>query len=97
MLLHRQNPYAPLGNRLAGFREAQSRGTGQQSKNPPCSLHIDGAVGVGTGQPRGRTSRHGTGKIFLLSTSSRPILGPTQPPIQWVPGALSPGLSVRGE
>jgi hypothetical protein len=30
----------------------------------------------------------GGGKIFLLSTSSRPVLGPTQPPIQWVPGAL---------
>jgi hypothetical protein len=29
-------------------------------------------------------------KIFLFSTVSRPILGPTQPPIQWAPGALSP-------
>jgi hypothetical protein len=24
--------------------------------------------------------------------SSRPALGSTQPPIQWVPGALSPGV-----
>jgi hypothetical protein len=31
----------------------------------------------------------GRGKIFLLSTVSRPALGPTQPPIQSVPGALS--------
>jgi hypothetical protein len=30
-------------------------------------------------------------KNFLFSTASRSVLGPTQPPIQWVPGALSPG------
>jgi hypothetical protein len=28
---------------------------------------------------------------FVLSTSSRPVLGPTQLPMQWVPGALSCG------
>jgi hypothetical protein len=33
---------------------------------------------------RGRSSSHGRGRIFLLSASSRPALGPTQPPIQWV-------------
>jgi hypothetical protein len=27
---------------------------------------------------------------FLFSTAFRPALGPTQPPSQWVPGALSP-------
>jgi hypothetical protein len=27
--------------------------------------------------------------IFLFTTVSKPALGPTQPPIQWVPGALS--------
>jgi hypothetical protein len=30
-------------------------------------------------------------EIFLFSTASRPILKPTQPPIQWVLGTLSPG------
>jgi hypothetical protein len=29
-------------------------------------------------------------KDLLYSTKFRPALGPTQPPIQWVPGALSP-------
>jgi hypothetical protein len=27
--------------------------------------------------------------IFLFTTMSRPVLGTTQPPIQWVPGSLS--------
>jgi hypothetical protein len=37
----------------------------------------------------GRSSSPGRVKNFLFSTSSRPTLGSTQPPIQWVPGALS--------
>jgi hypothetical protein len=36
--------------------------------------------------------------IFLFTTASRPALGPTQPSIQWVPGALSLGVKrPRGE
>jgi hypothetical protein len=42
-----------------------------------------------SGRPKGRSSRTGGGKNFRSSMSSRPALGPTQLPIQWVPGALS--------
>jgi len=34
--------------------------------------------------------------IFLFTTTSRPALGHTQPPIQWVPGALSLGVKWLG-
>jgi hypothetical protein len=34
--------------------------------------------------------------IFLFSIAYRPTLGPTQPPIQWVPGALSAGVKRPG-
>jgi hypothetical protein len=40
---------------------------------------------------RGFESWQGLG-IFLFTTASRPAVGPTQPPIQWVPGAPSPGV-----
>jgi hypothetical protein len=38
----------------------------------------------------GFDSRRGLG-ILLFTTASRTVLGPTQPPIQWVSGALSMG------
>jgi hypothetical protein len=31
-------------------------------------------------------------KDFSVATMSRPALGPTQPPVQWVPVVLSPGV-----
>jgi hypothetical protein len=34
--------------------------------------------------------------MFLLSTTSERNLGPTQLPIKWVLGVLSPGLNDRG-
>jgi hypothetical protein len=45
------------------------------------------ATGWKIGIPR-FDSRRGLG-IFFFTTASRTALGLTQPPIQWVPGALS--------
>jgi hypothetical protein len=38
----------------------------------------------------------GFSSIFLFATASRPALEPTQPPIEWVPGALSPRVKRPG-
>jgi hypothetical protein len=40
-------------------------------------------------------SRRGLG-IFLFTTVSRTVLGPTHPPIQWVQGAVSLGTKRPG-
>jgi hypothetical protein len=48
------------------------------------------------GRPRDRSSNPGRVRNFLFSKSSRPVLRSTEPPIQWVPGALPPGLKRPG-
>jgi hypothetical protein len=50
---------------------------------------------LGAGRPRGRSSGPGGGKDFYF-IMSRPALGPTQPPIQWVSRDLSPGVRRPG-
>jgi hypothetical protein len=44
------------------------------------------------GRPTGRSSTPGRVRNFLFSMSSKRVLGSTQPPMRWVPGALSPGV-----
>jgi hypothetical protein len=54
------------------------------------------SVWLRAGRPDDRGSIPGRGKgIFPLSSVSRPALGPTQRPVQWVPGVLSPGGKAR--
>jgi hypothetical protein len=63
---------------------------------------LNSYVGIATRLPTGWTigvlgfdSRWGLG-IFLFTTASRTALGPTQSPIQWVPGDLSLGIKRPG-
>jgi hypothetical protein len=41
---------------------------------------------------RSRFNPRQSQRIFPLAPVSRPALGPTQPPVQWVSGVLSPGV-----
>jgi hypothetical protein len=58
-----------------------------------CSWYSDW---LHAGRLRSRSSNPSRVKNFLFSTSSRPALGPTQPPIQWVPVVFSPGVKRPG-
>jgi hypothetical protein len=55
----------------------------------------DGSVGTATGCGLGFDFQQGQ-EIFPSSTASRPTLGPTQLPIQWLPGDLSAKVKRQG-
>jgi hypothetical protein len=51
------------------------------------------SVRLRAGRPGDRGLIPGRGEwTFPVTSVSRPALGSTQPPVQWVPGVLSPGL-----
>jgi hypothetical protein len=50
------------------------------------SLATDWRTGGSWYDPRQRQTN------FPVASVSGPALGPTQPPVQWVPGVLSPGV-----
>jgi hypothetical protein len=35
-------------------------------------------------------------EVYLFFTASKPALGPTQPPIEWVQGGSYPGVTAAG-
>jgi hypothetical protein len=63
-------------------------------KGKPSSLTDLDVMCLTTGWTTGRSGfdpRQGQ-RIFPPTSVSRPALVPTQPPVQWVPGILSPGV-----
>jgi hypothetical protein len=65
------------------------------TKSPDSSVGIATRLRAGQSKVLGFDSRRGLG-IFLFTTACRTALGPTQPSIQWVQGALSVGLKRPG-
>jgi hypothetical protein len=62
------------------------------------NLSCDSSVGIALGyglDDRGSIPSR-CWEFFSKTTTSRTALGPTQPPIQWVPGVLSLGVKRPG-
>jgi hypothetical protein len=64
------------------------------TREPGSSVSIVSGYVAGRAGDRGSIPRRGE-RISPLASVSRPALGPTQPPVQWVPVVLSPGAKVR--
>jgi Ni/Co efflux regulator RcnB len=75
---------------------ARARAQTQTQTHRHRHRHTDTDTHTRAGRPRGRSSSPGREKNFLFFKSSRPALRSTHPPIQWVPGALSPGVKRPG-
>jgi hypothetical protein len=87
----------PPGAGWAVNRSGQCRG--KKISPLPGKRRRGSVVGRASGyglDESGRSSSPGRAKNFLFSKSYRPALGFTQPSIQWVPGALSPGVKRQG-
>jgi hypothetical protein len=61
------------------------------SAEPGSSVSIASGYGLDDRTDRGSIPGRGE-RIVPLASVSRPVLGRTQLPVQWVPGVLSPGV-----
>jgi hypothetical protein len=55
-------------------------------------VHSVERLAAGLDNKGGQSLSTGRDNNFHFSISSRPALGPTHPPIQWVPGITSPAV-----
>jgi hypothetical protein len=79
-------------------RDVALMGRERNSRTALVGKHVGSAIGIVTVyglDDRGVGVESWYGQNFLF-TSSRPALGRTQPPIQWVPGPLSRGVKRQG-
>jgi hypothetical protein len=82
---------------MLSFNSMQRTYNHADSDLPGVHVRRDGSVGIAASYDLdGQISNPGRGTTFFSSPVSRPAVGSTQPPIQWVPRALSPGEKRQG-
>jgi hypothetical protein len=90
LYLHSPNTPSWRGAHLKKHRDNFTSTYCARSRHSSFSI----VTGLRAGQPR-LESRQGL-EVFPFATAFRPALRSTQPPIQWVPGALSSGVKRPG-